>query len=248
MDIGVQKAATIIGASKHCIAFTGAGISVESGIPPFRGQGGIWNKYDPRLLDIDYFKAHPEKSWAVIKELFYQELEKATPNAGHYALAALEKAGKLKSIITQNIDGLHSKAGNQAVIEFHGSCQFVSCIQCGAQYKSEEISLDTIPPHCQSCRGLLKPDFVFFGESIPQKASDEAFKQAHLCDVMLVIGTTGEVMPAALLPRTAMQNGAIIIEINLDKPSLEPRSQDVYIHGKAGVILPQIMNELKLQP
>lgn len=248
MDNGIKKAAAIIGASKHCIAFTGAGISVESGIPPFRGQGGIWNKYNPRLLDIDFFKANPDQSWAVIKELFYLELEKAFPNPAHKALYDLERIGKLKTIITQNIDGLHSKAGNKNVIEFHGSCRFIKCTECQSTYESKAISLEVLPPQCPKCKGLLKPEFVFFGEAIPLGASEEAFRQAGKCDVMIIIGTSAEVMPAALLPRTALNNGAAIIEINLENTTYERKENGVFITGKAGEILPQIINELNILP
>ena len=244
MDDKISRAAEIIKISRHTIVFTGAGISVESGIPPFRGQGGIWGKYDPNLFEIGYFSKHPEKSWAIIKEIFFDTFPKVEPNNAHKCIAELERRGIVKTVITQNIDGLHQKAGNRKVQEFHGSSRTISCTVCKFPFQKETVSLDTLPPRCPRCMGLLKPDFVFFGEPIPGEVSMESFHQAQLSDVCIVIGSTGEVMPACQVPFHAKEHGASVIEINVEPSNFTYGTADIFLQGKAGEIMPKIMEKI----
>ncbi len=229
----IQKAAELLRNSKHTTAFTGAGISVESGIPPFRGEDGLWSKYDPIVLDINYFNANPGHSWEVIKEIFYDFFGAATPNAAHYFLARLEKEGLLSSVITQNIDNLHQEAGSCKVHEYHGSSRNLICTKCGQSYLSSEVQLDQLPVSCIKDGGLLKPDFVFFGEAIPEEAQKASNEEAFQSEVFILIGTTGEIMPASLIPRMAKENGATIIEINPNESNYTPGITDIFLQGKA---------------
>jgi NAD-dependent deacetylase len=239
-----QKAAQIIRRSHHLIAFTGAGISVESGVPPFRGTGGIWDTYDPSLLEIGTFLQNPSKSWEVIRTIFYDHLGDAKPNDAHFALAALEREGLLKAIITQNIDNLHLEAGNTQVFEFHGNSKHLVCLDCSLHTTFDQISLDRLPPSCPDCQGLLKPDFVFFGEAIPEPARSNSFSAAEKADVVLVIGTSGEVMPAAMIPMIAKERGAIIIEVNTNPSGFTRNMTDVFLEGPATTGLGRLLAEL----
>ena len=209
----VREAASLIRDAKHLTAFTGAGMSVESGIPPFRGPGGLWDRYDQRILEISYFLARPEACWPVIREIFYDHFAKAQPNRGHAVLAELEAEGRLKALITQNIDDLHTRAGNRSVIEFHGNSRLLVCLDCEKRVEASSVELSRRPPRC-ACGGVYKPDFVFFGEGIPPRAKGAADEAARRTDCMLVIGSTGEVYPAAAIPQAAARRGARIIEIN----------------------------------
>ncbi|MCP5104468.1 MAG: NAD-dependent deacylase [bacterium] len=245
MEDKITQAAEWIKNSKHMIAFTGAGISVESGIPPFRGEGGLWNKHDPALFEISYFKAHPAKSWELIKDIFFETFGKVEPHGAHHGLAQLEEKGILKAIVTQNIDGLHQRAGSRNVLEFHGTCRTLSCLLCRFPYETGKVAMDILPPRCPKCMGILRPDFVFFGEAIPRDVSMESFHQAQLCDVCIVIGSTGEVMPACQVPFNAKEKGARIIEINLEPSNFTPTIADIYLQGKAGGIMPLIMKRIE---
>ena len=239
-----KKAAELIKNSKYCIAFTGAGISVESGIPPFRGETGIWNKYDPNLLELSYFKQNPEESWTAIREIFYEFMGKSEPNKAHKVLADLEKQGILKAIITQNIDNLHQEAGSKKVFEFHGNAKKMICLKCAYSQEVKESDFNTIPVVCPKCGGLMKPDFIFFGEGIPREAYNGSITAARNADVCLIIGSTGEVMPAAMMPYEAKQAGATIIEINPDKSQFTDSITDIWLKGKAGDILGKIEKEV----
>ncbi len=241
-DMNYAQVAELISKAKYPTAFTGAGISVESGIPPFRGEGGLWNKYDPGFLTLTAFHRMPEKAWAIIKEIFYDHWGEAAPNPAHYALATLEKLGMMKAIITMNIDNLHQKAGNTKVIEYHGTIGRLICEKCKKTYKTGTISLDPIPPKC-TCGHVLKPDFIFFEEGIPTEAYDESIVIAQKTDLMLVIGTTGEVTPACHVPIIAKHNGATIIEINPSESAYTNTTTDIYIKQKAGIALDAIAKE-----
>ncbi len=240
----ISRAAKTIYLAKRTIAFTGAGISVESGIPPFRGENGIWNKYDPIVLDMNYFRRHPAESWQVIKEIFYDFFGKARPNPAHEALARMEASGLLHGIITQNIDNLHQQAGSKNVIEFHGTSHRLTCLSCNRVFPYRPGLIAKLPPHCPKCGGLLRPDFIFFGEGIPADAYRRAVEATFSADVWLVIGTTGEIMPASLLPVDAKHNGASIIEVNIRPSNYTGQITDIFIQGKAGEILPALANEL----
>jgi NAD-dependent deacetylase len=241
-----KKAVDIIRDGRRIAAFTGAGISVESGIPPFRGPDGLWSRYDPRMLEIGYFLEHPGRCWAVIREIFYRSFASAGPNAAHYALAAMEKAGLLRCVITQNIDNLHHRAGSRIVWEFHGNSRNLICLGCSAKYRVAEVDLEEIPPTCRMCGGVLKPDFVFFGEPIPEPAATKSLLEARLSDVFLLVGTTGEVMPAGMIPRAAKENGARIIEVNPEESEYTGRITDVFLQSRATTALSRLSQMLGL--
>ncbi|MGE5342027.1 MAG: SIR2 family NAD-dependent protein deacylase [Candidatus Omnitrophota bacterium] len=245
MDAHIKQAAQWIKNSRHTTVFTGAGISVESGIPPFRGENGIYNKYDPAMLEIDYFRRHPNKCWPLIKEIFYDFLGQAKPNDAHKQVARLEQTGYVKAVITQNIDNLHQEAGSRTVFEFHGTCRTLSCVMCRKVYKAEEISFIPMPPRCSGCNGLLKPNFVFFGEAIPREANALSFAEAQLADVFLVIGTTGEVMPACMIPIQARDNGAKVIEINTEPSTFTYSITDVFLRGKASEMMNALVRKIE---
>jgi NAD-dependent deacetylase len=239
-EILIHKAADVLRRSRYAIAFTGAGISVESGIPPFRGENGIWSKYDPATLELDFFHRNPLESWKVIKELFYMYFGNAEPNTAHIALSRFEQKGLIKSIITQNIDDLHQKAGSRTVYEFHGNSKKLVCTKCGADYPPVYIDFDHLPPLCGACSGLIKPDFIFFGENIPFDAYQNSVEAAKKADVVIVIGSTGEVMPAAQMPFIAKQNGASIIEVNTETSKFTHSITDFYLEGKATEVMKQL--------
>ncbi len=240
----IKQAAEIIRNSSRTVAFTGAGISVESGIPPFRGPGGLWNRYDPKILDIDYFETNPAEAWTVIKDLFYDFMGNAGPNAAHLALAEMEKMGYLQAVITQNIDNLHQKAGNTTVWEFHGNSRDLVCMGCGRKKSVAELDLNILPPKCDHCGRILKPDFVFFGESIPEPAMSNSFAEAGKADVFILIGTTGEIMPASMIPFKAKENGKKIIEINISESNYTSIA-DVFLQGKATEMMALLAEELR---
>ncbi len=239
----LRASASLIRSARYLTAFTGAGISVESGIPPFRGPGGLWGKYDPRTLELDYFLAHPEKAWPVIREIFYDNFGAARPNAAHLALARLETAGTLKVLITQNIDNLHYLAGSRNIVEFHGNSRKLLCLSCGARRDAEPEMLVNLPPRCP-CGGIYKPDFIFFGEGIPPEAHARSMEAAGRTDVMLVVGSTGEVYPAALVPARARDAGAKIIEVNPRASEFTASVTDIHIPLKAAEAFELIEKEL----
>ncbi len=238
------EAAKIIKKSSHITAFTGAGISVESGVPPFRGKEGLWNKYDPAILDINRFYADPEKIWGYIKEIFYDYFASAKPNIAHEFLADLENKDLIKAVITQNIDDLHQEAGSENVLEFHGNSKKLICIKCGQKYPVNESTFDNLPPKCDKCQGVLKPDFVFFGEAIPNGTRELSYQEAESADLFLIIGTTGEVYPASMIPIYAKDNGAKIIEINTKKSNYTDQITDIFLEDKASIAVKKLMKTL----
>jgi len=243
-----RRAAETIRGARRVVAFTGAGISVESGIPPFRGKGGLWSRYDPALLQLDHFLASPDSSWRVIREIFYDFFGTAVPNAAHRGLAELERLGMLAGgVITQNIDNLHQEAGSRTVHEFHGTAGRMLCLACRRTVPSSEVDLGRLPPTCGDCGGLLKPDFVFFGEGIPEQVSAAAFREADEADCFILVGTTGEVMPACLIPSLAKQNGATIIEINPETSKYERRGvTDILLQDPATTAMNRLFEALDL--
>lgn len=245
MDEAYRQAARILLNAKHAVTFTGAGISVESGIPPFRGPNGLWSKYDPTFLDISYFHLHPKESWVLIKEIFYDYFGKAQPNAAHKILAELEEKGIIKAVITQNIDHLHQLAGSKTVYEFHGTSRYLICEQCHYRVEVTEVSLDDLPPRCTKCNGILRPDFVFFGEPIPEPANSLSFREAEKADVFLVIGTTGEIMPASLIPQIAKEHGSIIIEVNPAESQYTASITDIHLRDEATVAMQKLANAIE---
>ncbi len=245
MQDSLAAAARSLLKSRHAVAFTGAGVSVESGIPTFRGPDGIWSRYDPASIELGFFLANPRESWLVIKEIFYDFFGRAEPNAAHVALADLESAGVIREIITQNIDNLHQEAGSRRVWEFHGNSRHLVCLGCSAKLPVAEVSLDVLPPRCNDCGGLLKPDFIFFGEGIPEPARSESFRAAEACDVMMVIGSTGEVAPASLLPGVAGNTGATIIEVNPEPSLFTDDTTDIFLQGKATEIMTGLVGSMR---
>ena len=247
MDLSerLQTAAKWIRTSRNLVAFTGAGISVESGIPSFRGSDGIWSSYDPSILDIAYFRAHPVESWTAIQEIFYDNFLDAQPNEAHFFLSDLERIGKLSALITQNIDDLHFRAGSSKVIEFHGSSRMLVCLKTGKRTPANAVDLSDLPPLSPD-GGLYKPDFVFFGEAIPDAAAMKSHRACEAADTLLIFGSTGEVYPAAALPSLAKQNGARIIEINPEASAFTSSITDLYLPMKAGEACQQLREILQV--
>ncbi|MHA2366363.1 MAG: SIR2 family NAD-dependent protein deacylase [Candidatus Hodarchaeales archaeon] len=245
----IQKAADFIIQAQYIIAFTGAGISVESGIPDFRGPGGLWERFNPDEYATYWaFQETPEKFWTMhssVSEL----LQISEPNPAHIGLARLEQLGKLKSVITQNIDSLHSKAGNTKVLELHGSGATASCLNCHKNYTYEFVQslIDEghTVPRC-TCSGLIKPDVVLFGEPLPYKTLQEAEIEIAKSDLLIVIGSSLQIYPAAGLPRLAKEkiNPARILIINKEPTNLD-KIADLVIHGNAGEIIPKIIKLLE---
>ena len=244
MELLIKESAKIIRQSKSTIAFTGAGISVESGIPPFRGEHGLWNKYDPKVLDLGYFYANAEECWVYIREIFYDFFADASPNKAHEVLAEMEKRGLLQAVVTQNIDNLHYEAGSHTVHEFHGNSKKLKCPKCENVIDASEIDFKNLPPRCKDDGEVLKPDFIFFGEGIPHEAYSSSFEAAEKAEVCLIIGSTGEVTPASFVPRTAKQSGATIIEINPDESAFTRHITDIHLKGKASEVLAKLADEL----
>ena len=216
---------------------TGAGISQESGIPTFRGKDGLWRKYDAmKLATIEAFNENPKLVWEWYEER-RQNILSAKPNAGHRAIAQLEKFTQVH-VLTQNIDGLHQRAGSTHVYELHGSIITIRCTVCGFR-DTIMSSFSELPPLC-TCKNILRPDVVWFGEQLPQTVWSSAMHQASSCDVMVVVGTSLAVSPANLLPIYAKQNGALLIEVN---PEETPMSEqmDFSIRSSAAKTLPQLM-------
>lgn len=241
----IDKAVEIIKNSDRVTGFTGAGISVESGIPPFRGENGLWSKYDPIFLDIGYFKNHPLESWKLTKKIFFDFFGEAKPNRGHTGLAEMEENAYLDAIITQNIDNLHQEGGSKKVYEVHGNSRELICINCGAKVQVTEEYLNNLPPKCKKCGGLLKPDFVFFSEPLYEPDTTKSFIEAEISDVFLVIGTTGEIMPASQIPIMAKNNGATIIEINVKKSNYTDYITDIFLNGKATKVIDELVKALQ---
>ena len=238
-----EKAAQWISEAKRAVAFTGAGISVESGIPTFRGPEGLWSRYDPQILDLRYFHEHPRESWQAIKEIFYDYMgTKARPNTAHRFLAVLEREGKLSGVVTQNIDNLHQEAGSRNVVEFHGTAQRLECTGCRRKLAFDEALLERLPPYCPDCGGLLKPDFIFFGEAIPPEAYQQSLELCRTADLLLIIGTTGEVMPASMIPFEA--RGAKVIEINVEPSRYTEELTAIFLRDRATVAAKNLAERL----
>lgn len=232
--------------ARHVVAFTGAGVSAESGVPTFRGNEGIWSKFKPEeLATMNAFLKNPSLVWewyAARKKI----IGSTQPNEGHVALAGMEKMFPSFAIITQNIDDLHRRAGNTTVYELHGNIRRNYCLRCGMSYTDDDILLLEMPPRCTrtGCAGMVRPDVVWFGELLPQDQWDDAERASAQADVFLSIGTSGVVYPAAMLPMLAKRNGAFLIEINPDQAAGSGIA-DEFLQGPSGVILPLLYDVLK---
>lgn len=245
MKTQIQQAVLALLSSGTTVALTGAGISVESGIPPFRGKGGLWEKIDPiKYAHIDAFEKDPGEVWEVLFSGLKNVLDKAVPNEGHLGLSQLEQMGLLQTIVTQNIDGLHQQAGSKDVIEFHGTFSSQHCMNCGAGVDSRTLPMDQLPPKC-NCGGILRPDVVMFGEMIPPGALQRAQIMASTCEVMMVVGTSATVEPAAYLPVIAKRSGATIIEVNPETTPLTGQITDIALIGEAGRVMRELVDAVK---
>jgi NAD-dependent deacetylase len=237
----LDKAIALLQNSRNCVALTGAGVSTESGIPDFRGKDGLWSRYDP----IEYgtmgaFMADPEKVWHMLARLL--DVVDAVPNKGHKALAVLEQQGLLAGIITQNIDSLHQKGGSINVVEFHGSLGTFSCPSCSESYTLAFVKERSLPPHCASCNGILKPDIVFFDERIPGQVLTRTEEMLASADLLLVAGTSCQVQPAARIPPVVHNRGGKIIEINRE-PALK-HIATVILEGNFSTVMEKLVERL----
>lgn len=233
VEIAVQKAGELIHSARHAVVFTGAGISTPSGIPDFRSQNtGLWTKDDPmKVASLTAFRNRPEVFFNWLRPLA-QKMWQAKPNAAHIGLAELEQAGAIKAVITQNIDGLHQEAGSRNVLEVHGSARTASCKVCRKSYPADQFRQEFLEggiPHCPVCKAILKPDIVLFEEMLPMDVWEKAERHCSQADVMLVVGSALEVVPAAGLPYLAVENGASLI-INTISPT--------YLDNQATILLP----------
>lgn len=247
-NYAIQQAADLIRAASYVTVLTGAGISTPSGIPDFRSpSSGIWNTLDPiAVASIWGYHEHPEVFYRWFLPLAKQ-IRQAKPNAAHFALADLEQAGRLKLLITQNIDGLHQVAGSQHVVELHGHLRTASCLECGHQSLIEPlwhaVERGQIV-QCTACSGLMKPDVILFGEPLPYDALRAAQEAALFCDLLISIGTSLEVEPASDLPHLARRSGSRVIIINR-QPTIADKIADVNIHGDVATVLPDLVHALR---
>jgi NAD-dependent deacetylase len=247
MKAEIERLAHLVRESSEIVALTGAGVSTESGISDFRSPGGVWDRYDPDELSFQAFLGSEESRrtyWRFHRE-FYTPMKLSQPNNAHRALAELERMGKLRGIITQNVDNLHQRAGSspERVIEIHGTAFKVKCLQCEACYDREDIEkrLDEgeAVPRCDACNGLLKPATISFGQAMPEREMLAAFELARASDLFIVLGSSLVVYPAANLPAAAVAAGAILAIINLTATPYDGRA-DVVIHAPCG----ETMNEM----
>lgn len=241
----ISEAAKLIKNSRYLLIFTGAGVSKESGIPTFRGsEDSVYQQYDQSMLELNTYTRYPEKAWPIVNEVFYNFFKLAEPNTAHKIIAKWEKLGIVKSVVTQNIDSLHQAAGNKNVVEFHGGKGHFICLKCGKLYATKDLTLTDDVPRCD-CGGVLKPGFIFFGEGIPEDAYNQSINASEKADVVLIIGTTGEVQPAASIPYLAKRNGAKIIEINPQKSAFTNSITDIYLQMGAVEAMTKLDKEIE---
>lgn len=245
----ISKAAVLLINSKNAVVLTGAGISTESGIPDFRGESGIWAKYKPEIYgSIQSFLNDPSKFWKMAEDIA-PTLFNAEPNAGHYAIAALEKMNIVKAIITQNVDELHQKAGSIIVYEVHGNINRFSCLGCRTSYNKQQLlrkmkKEKKLPPLCNFCAAPLKPSVVLFGENLPNFEKYMSIDLSKKTDVMLIAGSSLSVAPVCDLPLYTVSEGGKLIIIN-DEPTYLDERAEIVFNNKTGTILPLIVEEIK---
>ncbi|BBD08339.1 SIR2 family NAD-dependent protein deacylase [Desulfovibrio ferrophilus] len=234
-----QQAANVLRRARRAVAFTGAGISVPSGIPDFRSKGGLWSKYDPvEVASLQAMTSNPAGVWRFLVDTAIM-FHPARPNSAHIALAELERKGYIAGVLTQNIDGLHQQAGSETVVEYHGGWDNWYCRRCYKGWdhsRAHELTPGELPVRCE-CGGLIRPPVVFFGEGIPQDALRESDRLLSGTDVLLIVGTSGEVTPANTLPRRVKNAGGTVIEINLGRTWYEGVS-DIRVDASAERALP----------
>lgn len=241
----LERAVRLVRDADTTVAFTGAGVSTASGIPDFRSPGGVWDRYDPGDFHVRRFETDPAGFWRDRAALVADVHDGHEPNAAHEALAALEREGELDRVVTQNIDGLHARAGSESVVELHGDVDRVVCHDCGSRHDAapfyarvREGAVDGTP-RCPDCSGLVKPDVVLFGESLPTDPFEEAKRLAHEADCFLVVGSSLTVEPAASLPDHAAATGSALVVVNLDETPVSDRAE-VDLRADATDVLPEI--------
>src|SRR5208337_702778 len=243
-DEEIREGARMILAARYAIALTGAGMSVESGIPPFRGPGGLWTKYgEPPMNGFQRFMADPKTAWeerlSKRNDELYKPLAVAKPNPGHLALVELEQLGVLRFVITQNIDDLHRQAGQKALAEIHGNWTLIRCLDCRTRFHGDAISLEKLPPACPRCGGLLKSDTVSFGEPIPIDVLNNCAEHSAKADLAIVAGTSATVYPAAGFAIEVKERGGVLIEVNLYESEISALC-DFSLRGPTGEVLPRL--------
>ena len=246
LDATIRQAAQLLLAAEYVTALTGAGISVESGIPPFRGPGGLWTKYgEPPMDGYQRFLQDPKQAWEErlaptgASQEIRETIARAEPNPGHYAFVKLEEMGVLRWLITQNVDNLHRRAGSRNVLEIHGNSTLVRCLNCTARFPMAVISFEVLPPRCLQCDGILKNDTVAFGEPIPGDVLEQCWRAVEHCDCMIVAGTSATVTPAAYFPMQVRERGGTLIEVNLYESEITPFCT-VSLRGQSGEILDRL--------
>lgn len=250
LEQALDDAARIIAGSTYVVALVGAGISVESGVPPFRGPGGLWTKLgEPAMNGYQKFIADPTAWWAErlgprdeLSE-FIKAMDAARPNPAHFAMAQMEKLGFLQHVITQNIDNLHHEAGSESITEIHGNRLKLRCIACNYRVPLKEFPIEEIPPRCPQCAGIMKTDTVMFGEPIPTDALESCRYHTNLCDCMLLVGTSAVVYPAAEFPIIAARRGAPLVEVNPLETALSGICYAV-LRAPAGEVMPRLVERL----
>jgi len=244
MERLIDQAADWVLNSKLTLALTGAGISVESGIPDFRSAEGLWAKYDPaEYATISAFRSDPPKVWHMLRDMD-EVISRAKPNRAHTGMGELEKMGCLHYVITQNVDNLHQAGGSCKVIEYHGNSSTLSCLWCTRKYPASEKRGGDFPPRCD-CGKILKPDVIFFGEAIPVEALNHSYQLASSAGAVLVVGTSAAVAPANTIPMVAKENGAKIIEINKEGTHLTHTITDLFLEGSAGDVISALVAAVK---
>ena len=253
MEAGLERLRELVHGAQRIVVFTGAGISTESGIPDFRGPNGIWTKIDPADFTIQAFLASAEgrrRYWRRSSDM-YRQILASEPNAAHRAVAALEEAGRLGAVVTQNVDGLHQVAGNSPgkVIELHGTAREIGCLSCGARTPRERIQprvdAEGNAPDCERCGGFLKPATISFGQALLPGVLERAAEESERCDLFLVIGSSLQVYPAAGFPLLAVERGVPLAIVNLQETPHDPHAEAV-VRGVAGEVLPPIVNALPI--
>ncbi|HEU5193767.1 MAG TPA: Sir2 family NAD-dependent protein deacetylase [Methylomirabilota bacterium] len=248
-DASVARLAALFAGAQRAVAFTGAGVSTESGIPDFRSPGGVWARFDPREFTYANFMGSVEgrrRYWA-LGRVTYPLIRAAAPNPAHLALAELHRRGRLDCCITQNIDALHQRAGlpEAAVVELHGNATRARCLECGAAYSRDalhaQLEQGVEVPDCERCGGVVKPHTVLFGEAMPAGAIEEARRRAEAADLLVVLGSSLVVYPAAYVPRYAKQAGAALVIVNLEPTPLD-READLVLRARAGVVMAAVLD------
>jgi NAD-dependent deacetylase len=253
LDAEIARAAERVAAARCVVALTGAGLSVESGIPPFRGKGGLWTRYgEPPMDGYQRFLRDPKRYWedrlapsAPWMTALGATLAAAKPNAGHLALAELERIGRCHALITQNIDDLHRQAGTRELLEIHGNHYLLRCIGCGVRFAEADVAIDpaALPPRCPRCDGIVKGDTVHFGEPIPADVLRGCFRAVERADCMIVVGTSATVYPAAEFPFEVLRAGGQVIEVNPDDTELTDAST-LSLRGPAGAVLHRLLQHV----